>query len=302
MRVEFANALIKNHAKTANQVFITGDLGFMALEGVRETFDSHFINGGIAEQNIITMAAAMAHEGFIPWVYSISPFITLRPYEQIRNDVCHHNHPVKIVGNGGGYGYGIMGATHHNLEDIGVMRILPNMKVLVPFLGSDVETCVEQMLLDKSPNYLRLNLGAVLELEIEPFKAWRKLKSGKKLVVIGTGPVVANLFSLEKSILDELEIWLVSIFPVLEIPEKLLVELGTKKVVVTMEEHNGQCGLHETLAAQLLSNKVNINGYYGLFANGYPSGKYGSQKWHQAENNLEGDNLKNKIVEILFNA
>jgi transketolase len=88
MRVEFANALIKNYTKTANQVFITGDLGFMALEGVRETFDTNFINGGIAEQNIVTMAAAMAHEGFIPWVYSISPFITLRPYEQIRNDVC----------------------------------------------------------------------------------------------------------------------------------------------------------------------------------------------------------------------
>ena len=302
MRVEFANALIKNYTKTANQVFITGDLGFMALEGVRETFDTNFINGGIAEQNIVTMAAAMAHEGFIPWVYSISPFITLRPYEQIRNDVCHHNHPVKIVGNGGGYGYGIMGATHHNLEDIAIMRVLPNMKVYVPFLGTDVEECVAQMLLDKSPNYLRLNLGATLNSEIESFKPWRKLKSGNKAIVIGTGPVVANLFNLDNSILDELEIWLVSVFPVLEIPKELIAELSSKRVVITMEEHNGQCGLYETISAQLLSNKVNTKGYYGLFANGYPSGKYGNQKWHQAENNLEGENLKNKIIEFLIDA
>jgi len=302
MRVEFANAIIKHNGLTPNQVFITGDLGFMALEGVREAFDSNFINGGIAEQNIVTMAAAMAHEGFIPWVYSISPFITLRPYEQIRNDVCHHNHPVKIVGNGGGYGYGIMGATHHNLEDIGIMRILPNMKVYVPFLGSDVEECVSQMLLDKSPNYLRLNLGANINKEIEPFKTWRKLKSGRKAIVIGTGPVVANLFGLDEHILEDIEIWLVSRFPIVEIPKELLKELETKRCVITMEEHNGQCGLYETIAAQLLSNKVNTNGYYGLFANGYPSGKYGSQKWHQAENNLEGDNLKNKIVEFLIDA
>jgi len=302
MRVEFANAIIKHNGLTPNQVFITGDLGFMALEGVREAFDSNFINGGIAEQNIVTMAAAMAHEGFIPWVYSISPFITLRPYEQIRNDVCHHNHPVKIVGNGGGYGYGIMGATHHNLEDIGIMRILPNMKVYVPFLGSDVEECVSQMLLDKSPNYLRLNLGANINKEIEPFKTWRKLKSGRKAIVIGTGPVVANLFGLDEHILEDIEIWLVSRFPIVEIPKELLKELETKRCVITMEEHNGQCGLYETIAAQLLSNKVNTNGYYGLFTNGYPSGKYGSQKWHQAENNLEGDNLKNKIVEFLIDA
>lgn len=302
MRVEFANAIIKNFTKTANQVFITGDLGFMALEGVRETFDSQFINGGIAEQNIITMAAAMAHEGFIPWVYSISPFITLRPYEQIRNDVCHHNHPVKIVGNGGGYGYGIMGATHHNLEDIGVMRILPNMKVYVPFLGSDVGECVAQMLLDKSPNYLRLNLAAKINYKLEAFKPWRKIKSGKKAVVIATGPVAANLFDLEEDVLDELEIWIVGVFPVIELPIDLLKTLDSLKVVITMEEHNGQCGLYETIAAQLLSNKVGNISYHGLFANGYPSGKYGNQKWHQAENNLEGDNLKNKLLEFLIDA
>ena len=77
MRVEFANAIIKNYSKTPNQVFLTGDLGFMALEGVRETFNTNFINAGIAEQNMVTMAAAMASEGLIPWIYSISPFTTL---------------------------------------------------------------------------------------------------------------------------------------------------------------------------------------------------------------------------------
>ena len=74
----------------------------MALEKVQGKFGEKFINAGVAEQNMVTVSAALAHEGFIPWIYSISPFVTLRPYEQIRNDVCLHNLPVKIVGNGGG--------------------------------------------------------------------------------------------------------------------------------------------------------------------------------------------------------
>jgi transketolase len=302
MRIEFANAIINSHTIVPNQVFITGDLGFMALEDVKTIFGTHFINAGIAEQNMITMAAAMAYEGFIPWVYSISPFVTLRPFEQIRNDVCQHNLPVKIVGNGGGYGYGIMGATHHNLEDIGIMRILPNMKVYVPFLSTDVEECVKIMLVDNAPNYLRLNIAAKLNFKIESFRTWRKIKPGGKAIVIGTGPVVGNLFDLDKNILDNLEIWIVSVFPILSLPDELTDSLQSRRIVITMEEHSGQCGLYETLAALLLSNNCDRIAYHGLFANGYPSGKYGNQKWHQAENNLEGEGLKNKLLEILIDA
>jgi len=299
MRVEFANAIIKHHKTIAEQVFITGDLGFMALEQVRETFGKHFINAGVAEQNMVTVSAGLAAEGFIPWIYSISPFTTLRPYEQLRNDVCHHNLPVKVVGNGGGYGYGIMGATHHNLEDIGAMRLLPGMKVYVPFNGDDVEQCVKQMLADKSPNYLRLNLAAKIDAEVENFKQWRRLKKGGKTIVIGTGPVVANLFQLDTEILNQLEIWLVSTFPIINLPKELIDSLKEKQVVITMEEHSGQCSLYETLAAQLLSNNCGNVKYHGLYSSGYPSGKYGNQTWHQAENNLHGENLKNKILAYL---
>src|SRR3954471_9869465 len=133
MRKEFADGIIQLAAANDKLVFMTGDLGFMALEGVKDVLGDRFINAGVAEQNMATMAASLAYEGFLPFIYSISPFVTLRPYEQIRNDICLHNLPVKIIANGGGYGYGIMGSTHHNIEDIGSMRILPNMKVFVPF-------------------------------------------------------------------------------------------------------------------------------------------------------------------------
>src|SRR5580693_6961510 len=196
MRVEFAQAMIKYFDRHPEMVFITGDLGYMALEKVQEKFGDKFINAGVAEQNMISVAAAMAYEGFVPWVYSISPFVTLRPYEQIRNDACLHNLPVKLVGNGGGFGYGIMGATHHNIEDIGAMRILPNMRVYVPLLAADVDPVVEAMMQNRNPNYLRLNLGAKINYPVSAFAHWRKIREGNKGVVVGTGPVLENICNL----------------------------------------------------------------------------------------------------------
>lgn len=303
MRKEFAEAITAMARANDKIVFLTGDLGFMALEGVQESMGERFVNAGVAEQNMATMAASLAYEGFIPFIYSISPFITLRPYEQLRNDICLHNLPVKIVANGGGYGYGIMGGTHHNIEDIGCMRILPNMKVFVPFTGNDVQSSLEDMLLDTSPNYLRLNLASA-QPGIARFAQWRKIKKAAnnvRAIVVVTGPVADNLFKLPEHLLAGLEIWLISRFPLLDIPVELADSITKAQRVITMEEHQGQCGLHETLASLLLKNlRVPIE-YHTLFATGYPSGRYGSQQWHQEENNLAGTNLENRIAEFISN-
>jgi len=297
MRVEFAQAMISAYDKNDSLVFITGDLGYMALEKVQEKFGEKFINAGVAEQNMITAAAALAHEGFIPWTYSISPFVTLRPYEQIRNDVCLHNLPVKIVGNGGGYGYGIMGATHHNIEDIGAMRILPNMKVYVPFTASDVELAVKQMIADKNPNYLRLNIGAKVNHGVSSFAQWRKIKDGAKGVVVGTGPVTENI--LNSNFAEDLEVWVLSIFPIVHLPAELISSINATQKLITIEEHNGECGLRETLSYRLMNHLTSNIKILSLAASGYPSGKYGDQKFHQEENNLGGNGLLKELNAFL---
>ena len=301
MRKEFANAIINLSKSTDKIVFLTGDLGFMALEEVKECLGDRFVNAGVAEQNMATMAASLAYEGFIPFIYSISPFITLRPYEQIRNDICLHNLPVKIIANGGGYGYGIMGSTHHNIEDIGSMRILPNMQVYVPFTNDDVLACIKEMVSDKAPNYLRLNLAST-QPGIPDFAQWRKIKNASnspKAIIIATGTVADNLFKLPEEILNNIEIWLLSKFPVYDLPKDLLENISNTKNVIIVEEHQGQCGLHETIASLLLKQLTTPIHYHTLFASGYPSGKYGSQQWHLEENNLAGNNLATKIKEFI---
>jgi len=301
MRNEFAKALIGLSRTNDRIIFLTGDLGFMAFEELRECLGERFINAGVAEQNMAAMAASLAHEGFLPFIYSISPFITLRPYEQLRNDICLHNLPVKIIANGGGYGYGIMGSIHHNIEDIGSMRILPNMKVYVPFTKEDVPSVLQEMSRDPSPGYLRLNTAATRKLP-GAFSQWRKIKaatSAPRAIVIGTGTVTENLFALPEPLLEDLEIWLLSQFPVTGLPQELLDAIASVKNLITLEEHQGQCGLHETLASLLLKGLTTGIRYHTLFASGYPSGKIGSQRWHQEENGLAGKSLENKISEFI---
>ena len=123
MRKALCQALV-SQPRAREFVFLTGDLGFKALEPLRDALGSRFINAGVAEQNMVSVAAGLAAPDLRPWVYSIAPFIYARPFEQIRNDVCLHALPVVFVGNGGGYGYGVMGSTHHALEDYGILLSL----------------------------------------------------------------------------------------------------------------------------------------------------------------------------------
>src|SRR6516165_12065869 len=127
MRTPLCDALVTRSVQNKNMIFLTGDLGFMALEPLREAMGEGFVNAGVAEQNMITVAAALAAQNLEVWIYSIAPFMYARPFEQIRNDICFHNLPVKMIGNGGGYGYGVMGPTHHAIDDYGALLTLPGM-------------------------------------------------------------------------------------------------------------------------------------------------------------------------------
>jgi transketolase len=132
MRKAFVRALVEEAEIDSRVVLLTGDLGYMALEPFSERFPDRFFNVGVAEQNMVGIATGLAEAGFIPYVYSIAPFVSLRPYEFIRNGPVLHHLPVRLVGMGGGFEYGINGLSHYGLEDLGVMRIQPALSVLAP--------------------------------------------------------------------------------------------------------------------------------------------------------------------------
>ena len=132
MRAAFVKTLVGMAERDPQILLLTGDLGYLALEPFADRFPKRFFNVGVAEQNMVGLATGLAEGGFIPFVYSIVPFATLRPYEFIRNGPIQHRLPVRIVGVGGGFEYGSNGLSHYGLEDVGVMRIQPGITVIAP--------------------------------------------------------------------------------------------------------------------------------------------------------------------------
>ena len=132
MRGAFVRTLVELAEDDERIVLLTADLGFTVVEPFAERFPSRFFNVGVAEQNMVGVATGLADAGYVPYVYSIATFATLRPYEFIRNGPVHQRLPVRVVGVGGGFDYGTNGPSHHALEDLAVMRAQPGMTVIAP--------------------------------------------------------------------------------------------------------------------------------------------------------------------------
>lgn len=156
MRQAFARCLIDLATHDPRIVLLTGDLGYQVLEPFAEQFPKRFFNVGVAEQNMVGLATGLAEAGFIPYAYSIATFAVLRPYEFIRNGPVLHHLPVRIVGVGGGYDYGPAGHTHHNLEDLGVLRLQPGLTVIAPADSAQTRTAMLATWDLPGPVYYRL--------------------------------------------------------------------------------------------------------------------------------------------------
>ncbi len=169
MRTAFVESLIET-AKDDDRVWLlTGDLGFGVLEPFAEKFPDRFVNVGVAEQNMVGMAAGLALSGKIVFVYSIANFPVMRCLEQIRNDIAYHRLNVKVVSVGGGFSYGMQGYTHYAIEDLAVMGALPNMNIAVPGDPVEMRALVPQIKAMDGPGYLRLGRAGehVIHSEME---------------------------------------------------------------------------------------------------------------------------------------
>jgi transketolase len=277
VRQAFADAIIgMDHDSSLPPIFfLTGDLGFMALEGVRDSLKDRFINCGVSEQNMTGVAAGLAKEGFRVFVYSIAPFCYARPYEQIRNDICSQKLPVCLVGNGGGYAYGYMGPSHHALEDCAAMNAL-GVKVLAPAFDGDLRPMLSSI---DGPSYLRLGYDVhPREFEAPSYgecAGWRKILSGKCGVLVALGPLGGLVWDALKDFPQSKrpETWVVTEMPLAAIPKAMLQTLsGTRKLAIA-EEHVAQGGLGMQCAYLLAGNGIVLQKFIHRYAVRYPSGR-----------------------------
>jgi transketolase len=292
VRSRFADTVISLHNRE-DCFFLTGDLGFMALEGVREAFGDRFVNAGVAEQNMIGVAAGLARAGFRVFAYSIAPFCYARPFEQIRNDICMVRLPVCLVGNGGGYAYGHMGPTHHALEDCAVMAAL-GMRVLAPAFDADLPAMLSDF---SEPTYLRLGYEIRPEgSQVPAYAPWRRLLTGRGGAVAALGPMAGITWQAFHDLPDEHRpsVWAVTEFAADLIPDQFWQDVSGKPLYV-VEEHIANGGLGMMLSLALAQKNMKISRFIHRHALGYPSGRYGSQTFHRIECGLDAKGLIDMI-------
>ena len=284
MRNAFADHMIKLGQDKKN-IFLTGDLGFMALEGVREAFGERFINCGVSEQNMIGVAAGLAKSDYCVFAYSIAPFIYARPFEQIRNDIALSNLSVCLVGNGGGYAYGYMGPTHHALEDISAMHSL-GLEVLVPAFDSDIKIMLQNA---KLPSYLRLGYETLPDdCEAPPYSACRKICTGSNGVAVALGPMTGIVWKAikEMSVNKRPTLWSVTELDIDKIPDEFFEDILNKNLVL-YEEHIKAGGFGMNLAYDITSRNISLKSFRHKYAFGYPKNKFGSQDFHRQQSSLD---------------
>lgn len=298
MRKEFSSAIERIGRQDEKVVFLTGDLGYNALENVVDALGPRFINAGVAEQNMVGMAAGMAYKGYKVFCYSIAPFAVYRCLEQFRNDVCLHKMPVFIVGNGGGYGYGIMGSTHHAIEDLACLSSLQNVNTYIPAFADEVDPMLEQIVAEGRPTYLRLGAGAQTPDGAITYGTFKQVVSSQHSTgtVVALGPVVANVLkALEDNLLaDQFDVYTVTNLP-LDLPIDLAHRWAGKPLLV-VEEHVSIGGLAQQLSVKMLAEGAIPSQFVSLSAQGYPNGLYGDQKYHQQLSGLDPVSIAQQLT------
>lgn len=265
MRTAFVNTLTDLSRHNKNILLLTGDLGFSVFEKYIETYPTQYINMGIAEANMTGVAAGLAMENKTPFIYSIIPFVTMRNFEQIRNDVCYQNLNVKIIGVGAGFSYGTYGYSHYGLEDIGILRTLPNMTIFSPADPVEAAFVTKEAIAIKGPVYIRLGksgeptlYGKKLNLSVGKLSV---VKEGKEIALIATGDIVhravevAKLFYKKKIDIKVISLHTIKPFNIAYFQSLIL----NTKAIFTLEEHSIIGGIGSLIADIVAENRIPVN-------------------------------------------
>lgn len=278
MRNAFAEQITKLATKNKKIILLSGDIGNRLFDKFKINCKNQFYNCGVAENNMVGVAAGLAKQGFIPFVYTIAPFLVARSYEQIKLDVCYQNLNVKIVGTGAGLSYSRLGTTHHSLDDISLMKNIPNMNVICPGDPFEVAELTKQISKIKKPFYLRL--GKKGEPVINKDNNIKILKlncinKGKNICIISVG----NMLGVGSELRHELykkkvNASLYSLHTVSPLNIKELKNiLKNYKIIFLMEEHYYESGIIRDLLFHLekelknkkiIFNKIDKKFYTGL--------------------------------------
>lgn len=297
MRNTFVNQLLLRAKEDPSILLLTGDLGYGVVDSFALELPDQFINFGINEQTMMSAAAGLASKGFKPFVYSIGNFPTFRCLEQIRNDVCHMNLDVCIVALGAGFSYGTAGYSHHLVEDIPALSVLPNMSIFSPADTLETDAILPKILAKKGPKYLRLGKGGEGELtqdfqQVAPGISSRAGSS--KYAIVVSGNILSQVIKAVNEFKTEFRPTIISVSEFDSIPK--YIPQVKFKAILTVEEHllRGGFGTMVLELASHLSCSVTRLGIEKL------SGEIaGSQQYLREHYQLSTDSIIKSIERLI---
>lgn len=305
MRNAFADELTKLGAGDPSVLLLAGDIGNKLFDKFKELNENRFYNCGVAEANMMGMAAGLALSGLKPVVYTITPFTTTRCFEQIRVDVCYHEAPVVIVGTGAGLSYASLGPTHHSVEDIAIMRTLPGMSILCPCDQLELRAGLKAALNHDGPVYMRIGKKNEPEIHKQPpdFTIGKAItiREGEDICLISTGnimPVVLDVADKmkEKGVSTRVE----SFHTVKPLDTERLNEIFEKyKIIAVVEEHGLIGGLGSSIAEWLVKQDYDYSKMISFGTSDEFLHELGSQAFARKQFGLTSKNIFETIVSTL---
>lgn len=259
MRNNFAAEVAEACVDDERVFLLSGDIGNRLFDDVKEKAGDRFLNCGIAEQNMMGVAAGLALSGYRPIVYTITPFTTYRCFEQIRVDVCYHEAPVIIVGTGSGLSYASLGPTHHSMEDVAILRTLQGMTIFCPADPQEVRQGLRAALKHNGPVYIRLGIKG--EPNLHPsipeivFGKAITMREGKDVCIVATGAVVAMAIKAADKLKEAgISARVENFHTIKPLDTARLQELkALYKTIIIAEEHGSIGGLYGAVAEWLVA-------------------------------------------------
>lgn len=264
MRNAFARVMTELAKERKDVCLLSGDIGNRMFDRYKGIAPTRFLNCGIAEANMMSMAAGMALSGLRPVVYTITPFTTTRCLEQIRTGVAYHEAPVVIVGTGSGLSYAELGATHHSLEDLAILRCIPNLQVCAPADSQELEAQLRQAIAEGQPTYIRIGKkGEPNLLENKEGLGIGKaniIRAGKDILLLGIGPIISEALQASEELEQKgIKMAVANMGSIKPLDEQFLQDQLSQGYTnwVTLEEHHKTGGLGSTILEWLSEHKVN---------------------------------------------
>ena len=259
MRNAFADEILKLALADERIVVLSGDIGNRLFDKFKAAMPTRFYNCGVAEANMISLAAGLASSGLRPVCYTITPFVTTRCLEQIKLDVCYHNMPVTIVGTGSGLSYAALGSTHHSFEDLAIIRNLPGMNVLAPADAPELRSAMRWAFAQNQPAYLRIGKkGEPVLTEEAAFAAgrWQCLRTGSSATLLACGTILSEVLAAADLLAkDNIQAAVWNCASVKPLDFDALSHLGSSPVF-SIEEHSVLGGFGSAVA-EFLSSRTN---------------------------------------------